>query len=160
MGKVIHVKKSRKEYKCSKCGEVIPKGSEYLKGELNFQRPIIRCCKCGLAQWEVTTSDYLLRIGRLMNEFESDYDMSTEDCQDEIAQELEDIASDLQDRLDNMPESLHESDAGMTLQSRIESCESAADEVRSIEVDEDESEESQAEERSDQISTILSELEG
>lgn len=48
MSKIQHVKKSRKEYRCSKCGCTIPVGSSYLRGDLNFSRPIIRCVDCGL----------------------------------------------------------------------------------------------------------------
>lgn len=48
MGKVTIIKKSRKECKCGKCGNIIPVGSRYYRGELNFARDIIRCDSCKL----------------------------------------------------------------------------------------------------------------
>lgn len=158
MGKVNHVKKSRKEHKCGKCGKVIPVGSSYYKGELNFHPSIIRCEECGLKPYEVTTSDYQLRIGKLQVDWEVDYGVSTEDCQDEIAQELESIQEDLQDRLDNMPEGLQQGDTGMMLQERIDSCETAASYIRDIQVDEDAPQEVQEDERRDLIQMYLDDL--
>ena len=159
LGKVTHVKKSRKEHKCGKCSKIIPVGSEYYKGELNFSPPIIRCANCGLKSYEVTTSDYQFRVGRLQVDWSSDYDSATCDCQEEIAAELESIAEDIQERLDNMPEGLQEGDTGQLLQSRIDSCESVAQDISNIEVDEDAPEDVQEEERSDQIQMCLDELE-
>lgn len=159
LGKVTHVKKSRKEYKCGKCGKIIPVGSEYYKGELNFSPPIIRCEECGLKSYEVTTSDYQLRVGKLQSDWECDYDASTEDCQEEIASELDSIQEELQERLDNMLEGLQEGDTGQLLQARIDSCEQVASDIRNIEVDEDADEDTQEEERRDQIQMCLDELE-
>lgn len=159
MGKVTHVKKSRKEHKCGKCGKVIPIGSEYLKGELNFSPSIIRCVDCGLQSYEVTTSDYQLRVGRLQCDWECDYDPSDEQCIEDIAAEIDSIQEELQERLDNMPEGLQAGDAGQLLQDRIDLCESVASDIRNIEVDEDASEEDQEDERRDQIQMCLDELE-
>lgn len=147
MGKVVRVKNSRKEWKCSKCGNVIPAGSEYLKGELNFARPIIRCCKCGLESWEVTTSDYQLSVGEVVYRWHENYE-PTEEGRDSIVSDLEDIKSDLEDRLDNMPEGLRDGDTGCLLQERIDSLDSAIDELNDIDFDDDDSEEDE-EERED-----------
>lgn len=127
MGKVTIIKKSRKECTCSKCREVIPVGSTYYRGTLNFHPDIIRCSKCGLKSWEVTTSDYLLAVGPILNEWQEtgmDYES--------ISEELSSIRDDLQDRLDNMPESLQESDTGQLLQERIDGLEAACDELDNI----------------------------
>lgn len=130
MGKVTVIKKSRKECKCSKCREVIPVGSTYFRGVINFHPDIVRCSKCGLKAWEVTTSDYLLAVGPILNEWQKsgmDYES--------INEELSSIRDDLQDRLDNMPEQLQESDTGQILQERIEGLEAACDELDSIDYD-------------------------
>ena len=134
MGKVNKVKKSRKEFKCSKCGEIIPAGSTYYRGELNFAPAIVRCEKCGLASWEVTTSDYLLSVGSIVNNWSEDYSLDAEGIES-MSSDLEEIRSDLEDRLDNMPEGLRYSDTGELLQSRIDGLEGAISGLGDIDVD-------------------------
>lgn len=134
MGKVSVIKKSRKEYKCSKCGEVIPVGSTYYKGQINFGPTIVRCSDCKLESWEVTTSDYQLAVGEIVYRWEKNYGYA-EDAIDNIVSDLQDIADDLQGRLDNMPEGLQEGDVGQLLQERIDALESAISELESIDVD-------------------------
>lgn len=130
MGKVTIIKKSRKECRCSKCREIIPVGSIYYRGIINFHPDIIRCSKCGLKYWEVTTSDYLLAVGPILNEWQEN-DMNHES----ISEELSSIRDDLQDRLDNMPEQLQESDTGQLLQERIDGLEAACNELDCIDYD-------------------------
>ena len=134
MGAVKIINKSRKETRCMKCGNTIPVGSKYYRGELNFSRDIIRCETCKLQHWEVTTSDYQLRVGALVYKWRESYDLSTSGVE-EIISELEDIRDDLQDRLDNMPEGLQQGDTGQLLQDRIDNLESAIDELSSIDED-------------------------
>lgn len=162
MGKVTHVKKSRKEFTCSKCRQVIPVGSEYYRGELNFQSPIIRCSKCGLQSWEVTTSDYQLRIGEILYRLDDNYDLSSIDCVDEIISELNDISSELEDKLGNMPESLQDSDSGTLLQDRIDCIECVVSELTSFYDSFDPSDIKDDEDMSDigeRLDEILSQLE-
>ena len=134
MGKVSVIKKSRKEYRCSRCGKVIPVGSTYYKGEINFGPTIVRCSDCKLESWEVTTSDYQLAVGEIVYRWEKNYGYS-EDAIDNIVSDLQEIADDLQGRLDNMPEGLQEGDVGQLLQERIDALESAISELESIDVD-------------------------
>lgn len=134
MGAVKIINKSRKETRCMKCGNTIPVGSKYYRGELNFSRDIIRCETCKLEHWEVTTSDYQLRVGALVYKWRESYDLSISGVE-EIISELEDIRDDLQDRLDNMPEGLQEGDTGQLLQDRIDNLESVIDELSSIDED-------------------------
>lgn len=134
MGKVQIIKKSRKEQRCSKCGKVIPVGSRYYKGLLNFHPDINRCTSCGLESWEVTTSDYQLQVGQIVYRWQDTYGVGTNSAED-ISSELESIRDELQDKLDNMPEQLQESDSGMLLQERIESLESAIDELENIDIE-------------------------
>lgn len=135
---ITHVKKSRKEYCCGRCGEKIPAGSEYLRGDLNFSRPIIRCIGCGLESWEVTTSDYQLRVGALVYRWQKDYSTEPHDLADtleEIKSELEDIKSEMEDKLDSMPDGLRDGDTGCLLQDRIDEVESALDDLENVEAE-------------------------
>lgn len=139
MGKITRVNKSRKEYKCSKCGQVIPVGSEYLRGDLNFSKPIIRCTKCGLRSWEVTTSDYVRSVGEIVEDWQDTYGADEDGCQ-AIIDELNRIKDDLEERLDNMPEGLRDGDSGQTLQERIDGLEDAINSLENIEWDNDDEE--------------------
>lgn len=134
MGRVRIINKSRKETKCMKCGNIIPVGSKYYRGELNFSRDIIRCETCKLESWEVTTSDYQLRVGTIVYQWRASYDLSITGVE-EIVSELEDIRDDLQDRLDNMPEGLQQGETGQLLQDRIDNLDSVIDELNSIDED-------------------------
>lgn len=140
MGKITKVLKSRNEYTCGRCLQKIEKGSPYLRGDLNFSRPVIRCCKCGLQPWEVTTSDYQLSVGEIVYHWQDNYDVS-EEGRDEIISELESIKDDLEGRLENMPEGLQEGDAGQLLQERIDCLESAISDLESIDFELDDDEE-------------------
>lgn len=135
MGKITKVQKSRKEYTCGRCGKKIEVGQPYLRGDLNFSSPVIRCCKCGLQHWEVTTSDYQLSVGEIVYRWQDNYDVS-EDGRDNIVSDLEYIRDDLQDRLDNMPEGLQQGDTGQLLQDRIDSIDAAISDLENIDFDE------------------------
>lgn len=140
MGKVNVIQKSRKECKCSKCQKVIPVGSKYYRGTINFNPDIIRCQSCGLQSWEVTTSDYQLQVGEIVYRWQENYGAANIDTVQSIVSDLESIRDELQDKLDNMPEQLQDSDTGMTLQDRIESLESAIDDLEGIDEDDVKSE--------------------
>ena len=125
---------ARKEYKCSKCSEVIKKGDQYWKG-ISFRRlPIIRCLKCGIYRWECSSSDYTQSIGRICDCWKDDYELGVDTAQ-EIADELTNIQDDCQDRLDNMPYGLQEGDAGQLLQERIDTLSDVIRELESIDYD-------------------------
>lgn len=134
MGKVTKIAKSRKEFKCSKCGSVILVGSTYYRGSLNFAHDIIRCSKCKLEPWEVTTSDYRKSVGEILYKWSENFGVE-EETAEQIAEELESIRDDLQDRLDNMPEGLQEGDTGQLIQERIDNLESCIDSLYDIDID-------------------------
>lgn len=131
---IQRIKSSRKEYRCSKCGQVIPKGDPYLRGEVNFGPTIIRCTKCGLKSYEVTTSDYIQQVGPIVYEWETDYGLD-ESTPAAISEALSAVRDDVQDRLDNMPESLQYSPTGEMLQERIDQLESAIDELDDMDIE-------------------------
>lgn len=134
MGKVTVVKKSRKERKCNKCGKLIPVGSTYYKGEINFGPTISRCNECKLADWEVTTSDYILTLGEIVYDWTKDYDL-TEDTSSELCEQLQTLLDDTQEKLDNMPDQLQESETGQLLQERIDNLSEVVDELENIDID-------------------------
>ena len=122
---------ARKEYKCSKCGEVIKKGDQYWKG-IPFRRsPVIRCLKCGIYRWECSSSDYTQSVGRVCDCWQEDYELS-ESTAEEIVAELTNIQDMCQDSLDNMPEGLQEGDTGQLIQERIDNLEDAISELEAI----------------------------
>lgn len=135
MGKVQVIKKSRKEFKCGKCGRVIPVGSRYYKGEINFGPTIIRCAHCGLESWEVTTSEYQLAVGEIAYRWEENYDLNSDTVIDDIVSDLQEIYDETESRYENIPENLQDSDTGQLLQERMENLESVKDELESIDVD-------------------------
>ena len=125
---------ARKEYKCSKCGEVIKKGDQYWKG-IPFRRsPIIRCMKCGIYCWECSSSDYTQSVGRVCDCWQEDYGLGESTAQ-EIADELTNILDECQDRLGNMPDGLQEGDAGQLLQERIDQLGDVISELEDIDYD-------------------------
>lgn len=130
MAKIENVK-ARKEYKCSKCGETIQKGDSYFKGYPYMCKPIIRCCKCGIYAWELSSSDYIQSVGRLVDCWQDDYELGENTAQ-EIADELSNIQDECQDRLDNMPYGLQEGDTGQLLQERIDQLYDVISELESI----------------------------
>lgn len=152
MGKVTHIQKSRKEHRCNQCGNSIPVGSDYYKGEINFGPTIIRCNKCGLKSWEVTTSDYLLAVGPIVEEWGEHYSLDASGVEDMIS-ELESIRDDVQERLDNMPESLQYGDVGSQLQDRIDGLESAISELEDIYIEDIQSD--AVSDKSEEIAEVL-----
>lgn len=135
MGKIQFIKKSRKEHKCGKCFKVIPVGSPYFKGVINFNPDIIRCQSCGLKAYEVTTSDYTRNVGCIVEDWADNYDPAS-GVWDDIADALEEIKDEQQERLDNMPEHLqYDSESGQLLQERIETMDCAIDELRGASTD-------------------------
>lgn len=151
MATITRVKKSRKAYKCSRCGKEIPKGSSYLRGDINFSPSIIRCTDCGLESWEVTTSDYQLQVGEIVNRWQQNNStemVDLEETVDNIRSELEEIKDELESRLENMPDGLRDGDTGQTLQERIDGLESAISDLENIDCDvgEDDDEQEKAEE--------------
>lgn len=135
MGKIQHIMKSRKENKCGKCRALIPVGSSYYKGIINFNPSIIRCEKCGLKNYEVTTSDYIREVGAIVEDWQESFEVQ-DGVWEEISSNLEEIMNDCSERLENMPEHLQEeSEAGQLLQERIDGLESAMDELGNCSMD-------------------------
>lgn len=123
--------KARKEYTCSKCNNSIKVGDVYLRGTPFRMRPIIRCRSCGLRSWELSTSDYTLRVGAAVEDWRENYELG-EDTAQEIADELSSLRDDLESSYDSMPEGLQYSENGERLQERIDNLDSAVSDLESI----------------------------
>ena len=131
MAKINHVKKSRKEVKCSKCGKTLPVGSEYLHATPYHSRMIIRCTDCGLRPWETSTSDFVQTCGRISEDWKEDYGTDVES----IKTDLEELRDTCQDSLDNMPDSLQYGPTGEMLQERIDMLEDVLNSLEGIDYD-------------------------
>jgi DNA-directed RNA polymerase subunit RPC12/RpoP len=155
----IEKPKARKEYKCSKCGETIKVGDIYLKGTPFRRSPVIRCTKCGLRSWELSSSDYVQGVGRVCDCWEEDYGCD-EDTAQSIADELSNIRDETQDSFDNMPEGLQEGDTGQLLQERIDCLDDVISELESIDyesIKEHAKDDVDAEEGTDEYETEIEE---
>lgn len=156
MAKVQVIQKSRKENRCSKCGATIPVGSKYFKGEINFGPTIVRCERCKLQPWEVTTSDYILSVGEIVYNWRDNYPVCEDDVAEQIADAFEDVMNDQEERYENMPENLQNSPNGELLQERINALDSVINDLQSIDTDEikgDALREFQSEHEDDEVCT-------
>lgn len=135
MGKVVYVKKARKEHKCSLCGRTIAVGESYRKGILNFHPDIYRCIKCGLKPYEVTSSEYCKRVGRICEEWSKNFGVDRKSIE-QIIGALEELFEDCQSKFENMPENLkYNSQSGEILDSRIGQLSSAMCDLDLIDCD-------------------------
>lgn len=158
MGRITRVQKSRKEHTCGRCHKKIEVGQSYLRGDLNFSRPIIRCCKCGLDYWEVTTSDYQLSVGEVVYRWHYNYE-ANEEGRDSIVSDLDNIREELQYRLDSMPESLQYAETGELLQQRIDCLDSAISELQEIYFEDSDYDEDCEDRYQEEIDSALSNIE-
>lgn len=123
--------KSRKEYKCSKCGTSISKGDDYKRIIINFKKPRIVCDRCKIKRSELTDSEYL----QWLYDLQDDCDCENDIDKDYLISELEGKKEELDDKLSNMPESLQDSSSsGMQLSERIESIDNAISTIEETDV--------------------------
>ena len=132
MPRVNHVKKARRDY--PEAG--IKKGEEYYHWKFRYG-PMVRS-KTYPKPWQLTRSEF---YGTLMQIQDTISNLHAEDA-DDLKSQVEDIAGQLrelgescQEKHDNMPDSLQDSETGELLQSRAEAMESAADELEGIDID-------------------------
>ena len=130
MAKIKRVK-ARNQYTCSKCGKVIEKGDEYLRGERFRSTPLIRCTSCGIRDWELSSSEYVQGVGKICDEWEETYGI---DNIEDIVNDLEDIKDCCESSLENMPEGLQDGDVGTLLQERIDALDDAITNLEDIDI--------------------------
>ena len=137
MAKIQYIKKSNrgKEVKCLRCGTVIEPGQMYYKAEPYVGPVITRCSSCGLKSYETSGSSYIQTIGRLVEDWRSEYsDMQS--AAEDIASAIEDLKDELECNLENIPEQLQDGAAGSLLQERIEELEDCINSLQDIDYDE------------------------
>ena len=104
-------------------------------------------------QSQLTRSEFMSTYYSIMEEVEDwnpefqDGEDVLEEFIDTITEELEELRDETQDRLDNMPESLQDSDTGQLLQERIDECDSLIDDFGAIDTTPDYDEEATDEEK-------------
>lgn len=152
MPKIEHVLKSRKEYTCGKCGCVIEKGNGYFRANRMYQKPIIHCEDCGIKPYEIG-NEYTQQVGAIAEEWRTTYGIC-EDAVDSIVNELEDIKSEEEEKLENLGENLRYSPNGEMFQERIDNLDSVISSLQEIDFDEmkDTEAENFASDRDDSVS--------
>lgn len=155
----LTTQRARKEYVCSKCQKNISPGETYKKITEMYSKPRFVCNDCEVSRSELTSSQYLAWLYDLQDTFEINNSSDVES----LSEELENQMYELQERLDNIPESLQDGDAGSLLQERIDELESAMFELERIDFDdiEDKNEnyEELLEKKLDEAREILGSLE-
>lgn len=109
--------------KCDVCGEPLVVGEQY-RTVWNFYNSWdmhLSCyAKCPRSKWE--SSEYLGAIYDIQDNFDADDIDST-------LSSLEDLKSELEDKLDNIPEQLRDASAGSLLQERIDAIDEAISDI-------------------------------
>ena len=127
MPRVTHVKSARKD------NPVAKKGESYYWWKFRYGGKHFSLTRPRPSQ--LTQSAYFGTLYSLQEEIE-ETDLSDEDdwesLVDNIKSQLEDLGSETQDSLDNMPESLQYSPTGELLQERVDACESAVSDIECI----------------------------
>jgi len=147
MPRVTHIKKARKDYPSFG----IQKGDSYYMWSFNFG-PTYKS-KTYPKRSQLTRSDFLSQLYDLEDGISSrfsgfqddgetpnsDLSSSIQDGIDSLVSDIQNLLDETQERLDSMPEQLQEtSDAGATLQERIEGLEGWISELESVDTDIDE----------------------
>lgn len=139
-GKITYIKKARKSRVCGRCGKEIQAGKSYWKGERNFCPDVIRCEKCGIKQWEMTSSEYAASVLQLIEEWSDglkirDFLEDPQSIIDGIAASLEEIKDSEQEKLYNLPEQLQCAPVGELIEGRIQSLDECIDCLNDIDVE-------------------------
>ena len=105
---------------------------------------------------QLTNSDFLGK----MYDIEDDMDFSgagsdeeLRSMREDLAQQIRDVGQEEQDKYDNMPEGLQQGDTGQMIEERAQACESIADELDNVDLDDapEELEEDELEECRDSL---------
>lgn len=106
---------------------------------------------------QLTQSDFLGQLYDIEDELgDLQADDTLQSMVEDIAQRLHDLASECEDKRNNMPEQLQDSESGTLLQERYDACEAAADELEQIdwERNDDDFEEPEREEGEDEATYL------
>jgi hypothetical protein len=115
-----------------------PKGEIYYTwGMMMGGRGVQQRSRTAPSRSQLTNSDFL---GQIYDMEDETWDICTspEDlasARDDIAQRLRDLGQEQQDKYDNMPDGLQQGDTGVLLEERAQACESIADELDQVDLD-------------------------
>ena len=157
MARLHFVKKARKDYK----DEGIKKGESYFWWKFRFgskQRQKTRPRQSQLTQSEFLGAIYDIN-DRLSDISSSNLEEAREE-RDSIVSELQDLASEQEDRQSNMPDSLQYSPTGEMLEERANYCNEFADELDGIDLDLEKEEGESDEDFESRVEEAISELQG
>lgn len=123
MPRVTHVEHARKEQKCDN-GEIVKVGEPYYWWKFRYGSKHVS--KTQPRPSQLTQSEFLGTIYDLQDRIE---EISSDDIRegtaesiiDDVISQLEDLKSETEDKLSNMPEQLQDSDTGQLLQGRCDS---------------------------------------
>ena len=151
MARATFVQKARKDVE----GTDIKAGDSYYWWKFRFGGK--RYSKTAPRRSQLTQSNFLGqlydlqdRIGDMVCDSVGDFD----DFRDGVLADIEDLKSECENNLENMPEQLRESSSGEILQERIDALESWYSEIENIQVEESEDED----ELEDNVQNAVSEL--
>lgn len=132
MTRLNYVKKARKDYP----NQGIARGDAYYWWKFRYGG--IQRSKEKPPRSRLTQSDYLGRVYDMQDQTWVEYNATAADVEsgiESLRNELEDLLSDTQARLDNMPDNLRDSsESGTLLQERIETIEDAMSELDTIDL--------------------------
>lgn len=156
MPRVITIKSARKDYP----DDGIQKGDTYYKWKFNFG-PLYRS-KTYPKPSQLTRSEYLGTLYSIQERIPEFSEMTEASDVESLAEELKDelqcLCDETQEKHDNMPEQLQDSDSGMLLQERVDNLENVINEFDSLDFDVDD--DLKGEDKQDRISEIVSDIEG
>ena len=153
----VHSQKARKDYP----DVGVAKGDIYYKWSLRPGGPgapgrLYRSATYP-KPWLLTSSPFLQAQYMLEDRIRTlELDDDLPDARDELVSEIQELGEEQQEKLDNMPDSLQYSPSGEMLQERIYGCETWAQELEGVDLEEDEDEEEDAAEaRLDELQNCM-----
>lgn len=139
MPRVNRVDKSRKSPgNCGKCGTEIKAGDPYVWWKFRFGGKHIRCGKseCGPKPADLTQSEFLSTLYGIQSQNFEDCESITdlESARDDAVSDLESLRDECEEKRNNMPEQLQDSDSGNLLQGRIDGLQEMIDALQAVDV--------------------------
>lgn len=131
MPRVTHVKAAQKDYP----DQGIAKGESYYWWKFRYGGK--HFSKTPPKASQLTQSPFLLQLYTLQEQMENlQADSTLPDEVSSIVDSLRELADECQSSKDNMPEGLQQGSTGEMLEARVDSCNSAADELEAIDLSE------------------------
>lgn len=145
MPRVTRVEKCRHSPgQCGKCSTKIKKGEPYLWWKFRTGgrggSKHVRCAKpeCAPKASDLTQSEFWGEIYAMQEQgITGDTFSDLKDSRDEVANRLTEMADELEEKRNNMPEGLQDGETGNMLQERADACRDAATELENQEIPDD-----------------------